>query len=90
MNSEDWDNIARCANERVMANTFSFDDEENNILGDLQTREMALAQAYRETLLNNTYYDITVQIAEAFNAKDVLDELGDEPVRSISIVLNTD
>ena len=90
MNSEDWDNIARCANERVMASTFSFDDEENNILGDLQTREMALAQGYRETLLTNTYYDITMQIAEAFNAKDVLDELGDEPVRSISIVLNTD
>ena len=90
MNSEDWDNIARCANERVMAGTFCFDNEENNILGDLQTREMALAQAYRETLLTSVYYDITTQIAEAFNAQDVLDELGDEPVRSISIVLNTD
>lgn len=90
MNSEDWNNIARCADERAMAATFCFDDAENNILGDLLTREMALDMGYRETLLTNTYYDITMQIAEAFNAQDVLDELGDEPVRSISIVLNTD
>ena len=90
MTSEDWANIARCADERVMAQTFSFGDDENNILGDLQTREMALAQPYRETLITSTYVDITVQLAEAFNAKDVLDELGDQPVRSISIVLNTD
>lgn len=90
MNSEDWNNIARCADERAMAGTFSFDDAENNILGDLLTREMALDMGYRETLLTNTYYDITMQIAEAFNAQDVLDELGDAPVRSISIVLNTD
>ena len=90
MDSEDWDNIARCANERVLAGTFSFTDEENNILGDLQTREMALAMTYRETLLTSVYYDILTQIAEAFNAQDVLAELGDEPVRSISIKLNTD
>jgi hypothetical protein len=90
MTSEDWANIARCANERVMAGTFCFDDDQNDILGDLQTREMALSQAYRETLLTSAYYDVTMQIAEAFNAKDVLDELGDQPVRSISIVLNTD
>jgi hypothetical protein len=56
MNAADWSNIARCANERVLAQTFSFDDEENNILGDLQTREMALAQAYRETLIASVYW----------------------------------
>lgn len=90
MDSEDWDNIARCANERVMAGTFSFDDQENNILGDLQTREMALAMAYRETLLAVAYYEVAMDIAETFNAQDVLDEIGDRPIRSISIVLNTD
>ena len=60
MNADGWSNIARCANERVLAQTFSFDDEENNILGDLQTREMALAQAYRETLIAVSYTHLTL------------------------------
>jgi hypothetical protein len=89
MYSEDWDNIARCANERVMAKTFSFDDEENNILGDLETREMAKAQAYRETLLASVYMEITVELARAFN-EDLLDELESKTVTGIEVRVLTD
>jgi len=89
MYSEDWDNIARCANERVLAKTFSFDDEENNILGDLETREMAKAQAYRETLLASVYMEITVELARAFN-EDLLDELESKTVTGIEVRVLTD
>jgi hypothetical protein len=89
MYSEDWDNIARCANERVMAKTFSFDDEENNILGDLETREMAKAQAYRETLLASVYMETTVELARAFN-EDLLDELESKTVTGIEVRVLTD
>ncbi len=89
MYSEDWDNIARCANERVMAKTFSFDDEENNILGDLETREMAKAQAYRETLLTSVYMEITVELVRAFN-EDLLDELESKTVTGIEVRVLTD
>ena len=89
MNSEDWNNIARCANERVMAKTFCFDDEENNILGDLETREMAKAQAYRETLLASVYMEITVELARAFN-EDLLDELESKTVTGIEVRVLTD
>jgi len=89
MYSEDWDNIARCANERVMAKTFSFDDEENNILGDLETREMAKAQAYRETLLASVYMEITVELARTFN-EDLLDELESKTVTGIEVRVLTD
>lgn len=89
MTSADWDNIARCANERVLAKTFSFDDEENNILGDLETREMAKAQAYRETLLNSVYMEITVELARAFN-EDLLDELESKTVTGIEVCVLTD
>jgi hypothetical protein len=89
MYSEDWDNIARCANERVMTKTFSFDDEENNILGDLETREMAKAQAYRETLLASVYMETTVELARAFN-EDLLDELESKTVTGIEVRVLTD
>lgn len=90
MNAADWSNIARCANERVLAQTFSFDDEENNILGDLQTREMALAQAYRETLIASVYWYITQQITKEFDRKDLLEDLEEQTIRGISIQLLTD
>lgn len=90
MNAADWSNIARCANERVLAQTFSFDNEENNILGDLQTREMALAQAYRETLIVSVYWYITQQIMKEFDRKDLLEELEEQTIRGISIRLLTD
>lgn len=90
MNAADWSNIARCANERVLAQTFSFDDEENNILGDLQTREMALAQAYRETLIASIYWYITQQITKEFDREDLLEELEEQTIRGISIQLLTD
>jgi hypothetical protein len=90
MNAADWSNIARCANERVLAQTFSFDDEENNILGDLQTREMALAQAYRETLIASVYWYITQQITKEFDREDLLEDLEEQTIRGISIQLLTD
>lgn len=90
MNAADWSNIARCANERVLAQTFSFDDEENNILGDLQTREMALAQAYRETLIASVYWYITQQITKELDREDLLEELEEQTIRGISIQLLTD
>jgi len=90
MNAADWSNIARCANERVLAQTFSFDNEENNILGDLQTREMALAQAYRETLIVSVYWYITQQIMKEFDREDLLEELEEQTIRGISIRLLTD
>jgi hypothetical protein len=90
MTSEDWANIARCADERVMAQTFSLVMTKTTSLGTCRRARWRWLRPYRETLITSTYVDITVQLAEAFNAKDVLDELGDQPVRSISIVLNTD
>jgi hypothetical protein len=89
MNSEDWTNIAICADARVMSRTFSFDDEDNNILGDLETREMARAQAYREVLIGATYMDITMEIAEAFNRKDLIEEVIDKKVTGIQIDIIT-
>jgi hypothetical protein len=90
MNSDDWTNIAECANARVMARTFSFDDEENNILGDLETREMARAQAYRETLIGLTYTDITMEIAMAFNQADLIEDVADKKVTGIRIDIVTE
>jgi hypothetical protein len=52
MNSIDWDNIARCADLRASAKTFSWDEEESP-LGDLITREMARMLSYRATLIAN-------------------------------------
>ncbi|RPI70727.1 MAG: hypothetical protein EHM38_05245 [Geobacteraceae bacterium] len=72
-----------------MAKTFSFDDEENNILGDLETREMAKAQAYRETLLASVYMEITVALTRAFN-EDLLDELESKTVTGIEVRVLTD
>lgn len=89
MNPEDWNNIARCANERVMAKTFSFDDEENNILGDLETREMAKFQAYRESLLTGAYMEVTMELARVFNKKELLDELESQTVTGIEVRLLT-
>ena len=40
MTNADWDNVARCADQRAAAKTFSW-DEEDSPLGDLTTREMA-------------------------------------------------
>ncbi len=46
----DWDNIARCAQQRADAKTFNW-DEELNPLGELETREMARMMRYRQRLL---------------------------------------
>ena len=89
MNSEDWTNVAKCADARVMSRTFSFDDEDNNILGDLETREMARAQAYREVLIGATYMDITMEIAEAFNRKNLIEEVIDKKVTGVQIDIIT-
>lgn len=89
MNPEDWNNIARCANERVMAKTFSFDHEENNILGDLETREMAKLQAYRESLLTGAYMEVTMELARVFDKKELLDDLESQTVTGIEVRLLT-
>jgi hypothetical protein len=90
MNSSDWENVAKCADARVMARTFSFDDEENNILGDLETREMARAQSYRETLISSTYMDITMEIAMAFNQANLIQDVADKKVTGIRIDILTE
>ncbi len=46
----DWDNVARCAQQRADAKTFNW-DEELNPLGELETREMARMMRYRQRLL---------------------------------------
>jgi len=46
----DWLNIAACADKRASLITFSF-DEETSPLGELETREMARAQAYRQVFV---------------------------------------
>jgi hypothetical protein len=90
MNSEDWVNVSKCADARVMARTFSFDDEENNILGDLETREMARAQAYRETLISSTYMDITMEIVTALNQAELIEDVADKKVTGIRIDIVTE
>lgn len=52
MTSSDWDNIARCADSRASAKTFSW-DEDDSPLGDLTTREMARMLSYRAALIAN-------------------------------------
>jgi len=89
MNTEDWTNIAKCADARVMSRTFSFDEEDNNILGDLETRELARAQAYRNTLITSTYMDITLEIATAFNRPGLIEEVIDKKVTGIQIDIIT-
>jgi len=73
-----------------MERTFSFDDEENNILGDLETREMARAQAYRNTLIGSTYMDITMEIAVAFNQADLIQDIADKKVTGVRIDIVTE
>jgi hypothetical protein len=89
VNSSDWLNIADCANQRVMTQTFSFDDEENNILGDLETREMAKSQAYRESLIAGAYMEVTMELARAFNREDLLDALESQTVTGIEVRITT-
>ena len=48
----DWNNIARCAQQRADYLTFNW-DEDNSPLGDLETREMARMMGYRQTLLQS-------------------------------------
>lgn len=72
-----------------MTQTFSFDDEENNILGDLETREMAKSQAYRETLITGVYTEVTMELARAFNHEDLLDTLESQTVTSIEFRIRT-
>jgi hypothetical protein len=50
----DWLNVAKCADKRASAITFSFDGE-SSPLGELETREMAKAQAYRQVFLRYFY-----------------------------------
>ncbi len=52
MNADDWTNVARCADVRAAAKTFSW-DEEDSPLGDLTTREMARMLSYRSALIEN-------------------------------------
>lgn len=47
----DWENIARCAQKRADAKTFCW-DENDNPLGDLETREMARMMRYRQQLIS--------------------------------------
>lgn len=47
----DWLNIATCADKRAMEITFCFDGE-SSPLGELETRELAKAQAYRQVFLD--------------------------------------
>ena len=87
MNSADWLNISRCADLRVQASTFSFDDEENNILGDLETREMAKWQAYRATLINNIYIDVVMGLCDKLGmGASVLSELDYKEVQGVKII----
>lgn len=51
MTSADWLNVARCANIRADAKTFSW-GEDDSPLGDLITREAARMLAYRQALLD--------------------------------------
>ena len=90
MNSTDWLNIAECANTRALAGTFSFDDDTNDILGELETREMARSQAYREAIIASTYMDITLQIAKEFDQPYLLDQIAEKKVVGISIQLLTE
>lgn len=46
----DWNNVARCAQQRADYLTFNW-DEDNSPLGDLETREMARMMGYRQALL---------------------------------------
>lgn len=57
MTTADWDNIARCADQRAAAKTFSW-DEEDSPLGDLTTREMARMLSYRSALIENVVRDL--------------------------------
>lgn len=52
MTTVDWDNIAKCADQRASAKTFSW-NEEDSPLGDLTTREMARMLSYRSALIEN-------------------------------------
>lgn len=56
MTSDDWLNVARCANIRADAKTFSW-DEDDSPLGDLITRESARMLAYRQALINAVVAD---------------------------------
>jgi hypothetical protein len=56
MTSTDWDNVARCADDRATAKTFNW-DEEDSPLGDLTTREMARMLSYRSALIENVVRD---------------------------------
>jgi hypothetical protein len=47
----DWLNVANCADKRASLITFSFDGE-TSPLGELETREMARAQAYRQVFVD--------------------------------------
>lgn len=51
MRPSEWENIANCANRRVLEKSFNFDCEDSGLIGDLETREMAKQQAYRSALL---------------------------------------
>jgi len=59
MTREQWMNVAKCADTRALQHTFSFfDNPDAPIVGEVASREMALDQAYRETLLLAAYSDI--------------------------------
>jgi hypothetical protein len=57
LSAAEWLNVARCADLRAQARTFSW-DEDQSPLGDLITREMARMLAYRCALIENVLADV--------------------------------
>lgn len=76
MRAEEWENIAKCANRRVLEKSFNFDCEDNSIVGDLETREMAKMQAYRcELVLGVSLLYIGVLLSSFNDETDLRAEL---------------
>lgn len=90
MKSQDWLNVAACADRRVLAKSFNFDCDDDSLIGDLQTRETAKWMAYRCAIVNNIYEDLTREIARAFDRPDLLDEIDTKSVTGVTINLITD
>ena len=90
MKSEDWANVAKCANARVMSRTFSFDDEDNTIIGDLETREMAKYQAYRTRIVDNLCFEFVAELSAVFGKVELLTQLGEKTVTGLQIDILTD
>jgi len=76
MRTEEWENIAKCANQRVLQKSFNFDCEDNSIVGDLETREMAKMQAYRcELVLGVSLLYLSAMLSSLNDDTDLRAEL---------------